>query len=579
MMLDTCRGVGAGASTRMRHVNDHLDESPDESDARLHPAARRLVAVGFGLSGAAALIYEVTWTRELSLVFSSTVYAVSIMLAAFMSGLSLGGLLGGLRADREGGDIVKDLATVEMGIAITGIASPLTFHLLPQLQFQILKLIQPAPMVFFFIQMALAFVVMLVPTTLMGMTFPLASKMSATTYHRLGRIVGGLYSVNTMGSIAGSLISGFVLIPLIGVRATIMVAGLLNLIVSATIMAASRRPAIYRIGVALAIALALALIQLVNPSDAVPLSLGTAYRFSDMNAFRAAGEEGVRSIWSEENSYSRVSVFESVDGDFRFLVNGSLVEGSNGEMDDPTASMSSLLPIAYTAVPDSILVVGLGTGKTTRAALSTPARSVTTVEINPAMADAARYFVGDELENDPRWTMIESDARQTLLLDTTEYDVITSEPSWPLADAVAPLFTREFFEIARSRLKPSGTYCQWLPEYLLNDEDQAMMVRTFHSVYPDMHVWKMDVGGASNGDLLLVGHSESQHEPSAVVAQRLVDALAAQGITGATPYEVPLSEFVGTSLGAWKGTMNTDDRPLLEFDVPKTLVLMGEGLR
>jgi len=568
--------VGAPAADAVRD-GDERGAGPRHA---LSPTARRLVILGFALSGAAALIYEVAWTRELSLVFSSTVYAVSTMLAAFMTGLSIGGWLGGRRADKSGTDPVRDLATVELGIAITGLMSPITLRVIPMLQYEVLTVFKPAPLVFFALQMLLAFVVMLVPTTLMGMTFPLASKISTTSYSSLGRTVGGLYSANTLGAIAGSLGAGFLLIPIFGLRASILFAGAINLVVACLIMAASRKPAIFRVGAALALVLVIGIGDVALPQTAVPLSLGTAYRFASYEDYVAtSGAEDVSVIWAEENAYSRVEVVEEPGTGFRFLVNGSLVEGSNGRGDAPTTSLLSYLPAAYADKVDDVLVIGLGTGYTSASALRLPARSVTTVEINPAMREAASYFVGDTLEGDERWRLVNADARQQLQVADTNYDIITSEPSWPLAAAVSPLFTREFFELAESRLADGGVFCQWLPGYLLSHEDQAMMVHTVGQVFGNVHVWEVTVDGAGNGDILVIACNAKHVDDSEVVRERVAGMLAADGLTGVSAQEIPLSEFLGGASERAALDVNTDDHPLLEFRVPIELVEMVEGLR
>ena len=207
--------------------------------------------LGFGLSGMAALIYEVAWTRQLSMVFTSTVYALSIMLASFMAGLALGGWLGGKWADtrRLGSlhakerdpatDLVSDLSAVEFGIGVLGLLSVLLVAVLPPIQYAFLNQFDLPPAAFFALQMALAFLVMLAPTTLMGATLPIATKVVVRSYGTLGSTLGLLYSFNTIGAVAGSLLAGFVLIPLVGVRATVIIAACVNLAVS--LYAAHRR--------------------------------------------------------------------------------------------------------------------------------------------------------------------------------------------------------------------------------------------------------------------------------------------------------------------------------------------------
>jgi len=218
---------------------------PDVADAAAFTRARRIAVIAFAFSGTAALIYEVAWTRELSLVFGSTVYAVSMMLAAFMSGLSLGAFLGGKWADRTD-NLFFLFGKLEFGIGVFGLLTIPLIQALPTIYFFVYDTLRPGFFLFFVIQLLLSFLIMLVPTTFMGATFPVVSKINTVSLEELGIDVGNVYSINTLGSIIGSLAAGFLLIPLIGVKATVFVAAALNIGVSLTMIAVSRSNAIKR---------------------------------------------------------------------------------------------------------------------------------------------------------------------------------------------------------------------------------------------------------------------------------------------------------------------------------------------
>lgn len=547
-----------------------LQNTSDATTAAAERRLRRAVSVGFALSGGAALIYEVAWTRELSLVFSSTVYAVSTMLAAFMTGLSLGGYLGGRRADREGADLARDLAAVEFMIGVFGLMSVLAVRLLPAIQHALLDLMDPAPGVFFLLQMVLAFLVMLAPTTLMGATFPIVSKLSVESFGRLGRSIGNLYSLNTLGAIGGSLAAGFLLIPFIGVRYTVLVAAMLNALVSVIILAFSRGKWRERAASATVMLLVAGVGMTVMQNPAFPLSLGMASRFGSYQLYQQVLSRA-EVKWTDENAYSRVTVFsDGVTGTMN-LANGSLIEGGTDRIDRTTTSLLALLPAAYAGSPGDGLVVGLGTGMTTEALLSLGPRSVTTVEINPSMDEAAALFTGD-MKSDERWRLVESDARQRLMVDPTRYDVITSEPSWPLASGVSPLFTKEFFETARSRLKPGGVFCQWVPQYLLPKEDFMILYKTFHSVFPNSRVWIVEVDGERSRDMFIVGTNGLGFPDEARIARTLKEQLAVRGLPESTPAPYPNRELLAQAVSDPKVPYNTDDRPILEYHVPWSFV-------
>ena len=188
---------------------------------------RLLVLVAFGASGAAALVFEVTWTRTLSTVMGSSTYALSTMLAAFMAGLSVGGLLGSVVAERTR-RLVVAFALCELGIGVLGFAINPIIRSLTPLYVTTYYSFHESFVGFSIVQFLIAFVVMGVPTTLMGMSFPIVVKLFAEWRGSVGRETGQLYAVNTLGGIVGSLAAGFLLIPLVGVSRAAGVAAALD---------------------------------------------------------------------------------------------------------------------------------------------------------------------------------------------------------------------------------------------------------------------------------------------------------------------------------------------------------------
>jgi len=182
----------------------------------------------FFLSGVSALAYEVIWTRILSLVFGVTAYAVATVLAAYMGGLALGSYLAGRWADRRIRPL-RDYGVLEVAIGAAGALTPLLLaalhHLTPGMQRAAGGSATPSAALAF----ATSFAALLVPTTLMGATLPVLAKHVARRAESLGRRVGLLYAVNTLGGVAGSFLCGFVMIELLGVSGANAVAIGVNL--------------------------------------------------------------------------------------------------------------------------------------------------------------------------------------------------------------------------------------------------------------------------------------------------------------------------------------------------------------
>ena len=203
---------------------------------------RVAVLAAFFLSGAAALAYEVVWTRALSVLLGSTTYALSTMLATFMLGLALGGDLGGRVADRGRRQILY-LGLCELGIGVGGLLSVPIIQRLPASYLWLYRTFHLQPVVFFSLQVLLCAAVMLIPTVLMGMTFPLAARAVTVRLDELGRGVGNAYSLNTLGAVLGSAVTGFVLLPWFGLRGSTAVAGAVNLAVGCSLILLSGEPA------------------------------------------------------------------------------------------------------------------------------------------------------------------------------------------------------------------------------------------------------------------------------------------------------------------------------------------------
>ena len=204
-------------------------------------ASRRAVFALFFLSGIAGLIYQVLWLRRLSVIFGVTVYAASTVLAAFMAGLAIGSLLAG-RVLRRRIPALQAFGIAEVLVGVTGLASPL---LLEGASSIYLMLHRAAPESLGMLTMArllCSFAILVVPTAMMGMTLPLLSaalselrpepaKAEASRQRSIGSSVSLLYTVNTAGAMVGTLVTGFVLIPAIGIQRAFLLAAAINVVV------------------------------------------------------------------------------------------------------------------------------------------------------------------------------------------------------------------------------------------------------------------------------------------------------------------------------------------------------------
>jgi len=187
----------------------------------------------FLFSGFSGLVYEVVWTRLLTSILGNTIYAVSIVLSAFMAGLSIGSFVAGRYIDARK-DAFRLYALLEIGIGVTGFCLTLVLSQTGPIYIWIHNLLSGNGNVLSLGRYLFAFIILAVPTTLMGATLPLLSKFIVDRESTIGMSVGILYSVNTFGAAAGCFAAGFLFIGSIGIQQTVLIASLINITVGTT---------------------------------------------------------------------------------------------------------------------------------------------------------------------------------------------------------------------------------------------------------------------------------------------------------------------------------------------------------
>jgi spermidine synthase len=183
-----------------------------------HP---RLVLAIFVLSGAAGLMYEVVWSRQLVLVFGNTTQAVSTILTGFFGGLAVGSFVGGRIADRVRNPL-RLYGAIELVLVVVVLLTPVTFRLLHEVYRGIFPSIEGQPIVLALIRFALAILALAPATVLMGATLPTLTRQLTRDRH-LSAAFGHLYAANTLGAIAGTLAAGLVLIEVFGLTGTLVI--------------------------------------------------------------------------------------------------------------------------------------------------------------------------------------------------------------------------------------------------------------------------------------------------------------------------------------------------------------------
>ena len=589
-------GIGAVALERWSRTGGVDDEAPSapaiENDlATPLPRAMVPVTVGIALAGFASLVYEVAWTRVLGLMLGGSTYTFSVMLLAFLIGIAIGGKLGGPLADRllarHGlARVLQAFALVEVLIAVTSYA---LMYIYPEIPFWYVWLFDGMnatehPMAMWIISLVLSGLVMTPPAVLMGLHFPLAVRAVVGSDDELGGPVGMVYGANTLGGVLGAFLAGFVMLPTIGVQGTIFVAALGNLAAAGALLgwtALRERTSWLMASPVALVAVGLLFIAQRPPWD--PL-LMTAGMYHYVSHFEDHTREGILDyavgqyelVYYEEGLSSVVTVARNTDSDNMWLANNGKVDASTST-DMPTQVLCSLLPLQFRDELDDVLVIGLASGVTAGAVSLVPdVGRMEVVELEPAIEEAAKYFApyNHDVLNDPRVELIVNDGRNHVLLaEPQSYDVIVSEPPNPWISGVANLFTKDFLEIGKTRLKPGGVWSQWVQLYGMDDDDLETLLHTFASVYPHVLVYST----IEEADLVLVG-SDAPLVPTKKKAERLLGwpkvrkELGAVGITDPTEL-MAIYQFSGTHILDFAGhaELNTDDNMRIEYSAPMHL--------
>ena len=430
------------------------------------------------VSGANAFYYEVLWTRMLSHVMGGSIYAFATMLAAFLTGIALGGgLAGPLARDRERAALA--FAATQALIAMLSVAVYLWMG----------PLIPESRSTMTMAGMAVA--VMLPATIFIGATFPLAVRILAQTEHEAGEATARIYAWNTVGAIFGAILAGFVLIPALGFEGSIKLAVCVNLGLALWASAFVSRPNYAWSGAAAAMLLVVIAAWYPNRPQAV---IGTG------------GFEGMTPGTQEELYFavgrSSTVYLAETSGMFELRTNG-LPEASVVVRGAPPILHSqawlTALPVAARPEAESVLVIGFGGGVAVEGVPSSVAE-IDAIELEQEVINANRLLAGrraiDPLA-DPRLNLVINDARNALRLTDKTWDVIVSQPSHPWTSGASHLFTREFTGLVKEHLNPGGVFLQWMNSEFLDEDLLRTLAATVLDTFENVRVY------ASTGTVLL----------------------------------------------------------------------------
>jgi spermidine synthase len=574
--------VGLAALALRRRIGEDAGAAPasDPGEQPLSAGTAALATAAVAISGFAGLALEVAWTRLLGMSLGGSTYAFTTMLATFILGVALGSRLVASRWF-SGRDAVLLLAGSLVAVAAT-LALWLPFgEKLPFAFLAVRDLIRASPRTYALHQVVaflLCLAVMIVPTTAMGATLPLASRIAARSAGALGSRIGLTYAANTVGTLLGALLAGLVFLPRFGLQGTMRLIIVLYVAAGAVaLLGADRARRRSAAGIAAA-AVAAAAWTLAAPPWRPELVASGAFRARLLELDYGEWERlmlQTRVVFNADGPHATVTVAD-LDGRRVLRVNGK-PDASTG-LDMGTQILAGHLPALLSAGPaQRALIVGVGSGISVGAMATHPGVTVDTVEIEPQVVRAARDWFKEANRNGLVRSNVRvhvEDAKTFLLLAKEPYDLIVSEPSNPWVAGIGGLFTEEYFELARARLRPGGLMAQWFHTYEMSDDNVRLVLRTFRKAFPHSTVWQ-----TVSADFLIIGSDRPLRLDAAELERRMAapevrDSLARLAIKepAAVLAHQVLSERT-VALAAGEGPLNTEQFPALEFSAPRDFFL------
>lgn len=580
---DSGKREEAPTDTQLNGRNGEMEQSLLTSTAAVEksvPVTDYAVPV-VALTGAISMGLEVLSARSLVLIFGASLQAFAIVLMAFILGIGLGGAVMASPRTRHW---PRELTTTALllgaaawvGLLVagiehwveayrwvkTGLARTPTGHSLHQI-----------------IAALVSLVVLGVPAGMLGAVLPLWLRELPRSGPELGRGVGRLLTWNTLGAVAGTLLTGFVLMPQLGLRGAFL--GLATGLCGAAWLLGwrFRRPAVEIWAGTLAALLLLAGAFGQGTWRHLMSSGVFRLRETELNRdFLGHRQRHVEIHFHEDAADASVTV-EQGDGiaasdQFTLRVNGKPDASSRGDMG--TQYLLAHLPLLARPQSEDVFVLGFGSGVTAGALLGHPLKQIVVAENCAPVLRAGKFFEpwNRGVLTNRLARIVSEDARTLLKLDPQRYDVIISEPSNPWMAGVGGVFSREFYELCASRLKDGGVMAQWFHVYEMHDGIVALVFHTFASVFPHLELW--DPGA---GDLILIGSQKpwpTGPETWRKVYERAQPRADLEAIGLRTPEMVWARQFSSqrtTRLFIENGPMQSDEFPVLEYEAPKAFYI------
>lgn len=534
-----------------------LQETPDNLTLGRERQSRGVILLILAfMNGLAGLACEVVWIRYLAF-FGHTAYVFPTILCVYLLGIGLGGLIYGLLAGCIKRPIMA-LGLIEMMLAMSVIAT-----------FVISAFIYtkgpPPPLKL----KGMALVTVLFPTVLMGISFPLLCAVYGCQVRMLGRRTGLLVAINTAGTVVGSLLPVFVLVPMLGMQNSITLLSVIYGVMGLALLASggrSSRGLVWRTAVGFAMVLLFS-VGMVSSNLCQRVFLATdfdLYKHTEIEFYRE-GRTGTAVVTRNRLNNCKTVYINSVPQVPLLYCHQICFK-----------MLGVLAPMLHTN-PDEVLMICFGGGVAAGATTQIPeVKHLTIVDLESSVVEAATLLQKENngLLANPKTHIVIDDGRNYIMTSHRKWPVIVSDSTHPKSGDSWVLYTQEFYRLVREHLTNDGIFIEWLPTHALTIEEFKIIVRTFQSVFPHTSLW-VTQGINERGYYVAYTLLVASPEPLKINVGKLRDRLSVEAVhRDLEPFglDTPagfLDAFLCAEekLRIWlgNGPVNTDDLPFTQY--------------
>jgi spermidine synthase len=559
-------GFALTQETAQPAVSPSEDKKKKAEELKAPPSARPTVPAAlaltfFFLAGFCSLGFEILWTRAFIVSYKSTVYLFTNLLAVFLLGMAIGSHIFSRSLDKSR-DPLALFGLAQVGIGVLGFISVVFFAYSYDITGSLAGMVDEIDWKKdILVMLALMIMVFLLPTILMGLAYPLVCMVTTASVATLGRSAGLSYSVGTAGGIFGSLIAGFVMLPAIGLQRSVFAVSALAMATGfAAIVNSPSRKSLWWVPLASA-APALALFVMFEISG---VNIGLGAKTEDNIVFAQEGVMGTVRVTQKDKN-----------GPLKLIVNNYQL-ATSGDV----AVRFGHIPLILKPDAKDVLLISLGSGITAGAVGLHDVERIDCVEIVPTLMEAQRLFSREnrKIVSDHRFHLTFWDGRHYARVTKRKYDVAIADLFQPDSAGVGYLYSLEHFRNVKATLNKGGIMAQWLPLYQLSPDSLKVIMRTFAEAFEHVEVFSGDINSELPA-LALIGSAE----PIVINPEKLMKSLSEEAIKeDVIEHGDPLSflsfyvmDRAGVMQFAKDASVNTDDRPIIEYQAPRHMWKRG----